>query len=83
MQDAFIKSRNSEKEPGKKKSESGSYAKEARERKRKAYIPGALLSETEVKKRCKERLKRVKIHNQKNKEINKTFLHRNSANKKY
>ncbi|KAL4218009.1 hypothetical protein ACF0H5_022747 [Mactra antiquata] len=42
----------------KKKSDSGSYAKKERERKRKAYVPVALLSETEVKKRRKETPKR-------------------------
>ncbi|KAH3713633.1 hypothetical protein DPMN_073430 [Dreissena polymorpha] len=51
-----------------KKKESGSYAKKERERKRKSYIPVALLSDTEAKKRRKETLKRVKRHNEKKKE---------------
>ena len=46
----------------KKKQESGNYLKKERERKRKAYIPTALLSEHEAKKRRTETLKRVKSH---------------------
>ncbi|KAH3808916.1 hypothetical protein DPMN_137276 [Dreissena polymorpha] len=52
-----------------KKKESGSYAKKERERKRKSYIPVALLSDTEAKKRRKETLKRVKRNNEKKEEL--------------